>query len=198
MKAFKGFSPELKSTYGNGTADGCFFQPGETKEESECKVMRNGFHCYENPFDCLYYYPMDGKNQLWIVEASGDINEDADGRIACTKITLIKALTPWEMAMEAMRYMVEHPDRSGWEQSRGNVTVCQDYAEAEAAGHIAISRGVEPKVKGQAGAILGMIAEDETGVVMCKLIKVTEEQADKELSLTENRKVVWSCEKENH
>lgn len=100
--------------------------------------------------------------------------------------------------MEAMRYMVEHPDRSGWEQSRGNVTVCQDYAEAEAAGHIAISRGVEPKVKGPAGAILGMIAEDETGVVMCKLIKVTEEQADKELSLTENRKVVWSCEKENH
>ena len=94
MKAFKGFSPELKSTYGNGAADGCFFQPGETKEESECKVMRNGFHCYENPFDCLYYYPMDGKNQLWIVEASGDINEDADGRIACTKITLIKALTP--------------------------------------------------------------------------------------------------------
>ena len=61
MKAFKGFSQELKSTYGNGTADGCFFQPGETKEESECKVMRNGFHCYENPFDCLSYYPMDGK-----------------------------------------------------------------------------------------------------------------------------------------
>ena len=69
MKAFKGFSQELKSTYGNGTADGCFFQPGETKEESECKVMRNGFHCYENPFDCLSYYPMDGKNQLWLVEA---------------------------------------------------------------------------------------------------------------------------------
>lgn len=126
MKAFKGFSPELKSTYGNGKAEGCYFKPGETKEENECKVSRNGFHCYENPLDCLAYYPLDGKNQLWLVEAAGDINEDASGRIACTKITLIKALTPWEMAMEAMRYMVEHPDRSGWEQRRDNVTVCQD------------------------------------------------------------------------
>lgn len=198
MKAFKGFSQELKSTYGNGIADGCFFQPGETKEEKECKVMRNGFHCYENPLDCLSYYPMDGKNQLWLVEAAGDINEDASGRIACTKITLIKALTQWEMAMEAMRYMVEHPDRSGWEQSRLNVSVQQDSAEATAAGQIAIARGKEPVVKGPAGAILGLIVENATGLNMCKLLKVSAEQADKELSLTDDRKVVWTGEKESY
>lgn len=33
---------------------------------------------------------------------------------------------------------------------------------------------------------------------MCKLFKVSEGQADKELSLTDDRKVVWTSEKESY
>lgn len=87
MRAYKGFTKELISRLGNGEKETCCFTPGETKEVEASKTVSSGFHCCENPFECLAYYAFDGSNRFFIVEAAGDIDEDDDERIACTKIT---------------------------------------------------------------------------------------------------------------
>ena len=89
MIAYKGFTPELTSRLGDGKKETCTFEPGCTMTSEESKTARTGYHCCENPAECLAYYSWDGKNRFWKVEAEGDIDEDAHERIACTKITLL-------------------------------------------------------------------------------------------------------------
>lgn len=189
MKAFKGFTEDLWSKLGNGQEESCSFSIGETKEVPESKTARNGFHCCENPFECLTYYAMDGKNRFFRVEAAGDIDEDKDERIACTKITLLEELTPKAFALEGMKYIIEHPDRKNWEQNHRTVVVKKDEAEAREQKPIAIARGSNPKVKGPEGSILGLIVEDEQGIKNAKLLICTGATADKWLRLTEEREV---------
>ena len=189
MKAYKGFTENLWSRLGNGREESCSFSIGETKEVSESKTVRSGFHCCENPFECLTYYSMDGKNRFFIVEAAGDIDEDESERIACTKITLIKELSMKEFALEGMKYIIEHPDRANWEQNHGTVVVKKDEAEAKDQKSIAIARGSSPRVKGPEGSILGMIVEDELGIKNAKLLICTGATADKWLRLTKEREV---------
>lgn len=189
MKAYKGFTEDLWSRLGNGREESCSFSIGETKEVPESKTVRSGFHCCENPFECLTYYSMDGKNRFFIVEAAGDIDEDESERIACTKITLVKELSMKEFALEGMKYIIEHPDRANWQQSHGTVVVKQDEAEAKDQKSIAIARGTNPKVKGPEGSILGLIVEDDQGIKNAKLLICTGATADKWLRLTEEREV---------
>ena len=189
MKAYKGFTEDLWSRLGNGREESCSFSIGETKEVPESKTVRSGFHCCENPFECLTYYSMDGKNRFFIVEAAGDIDEDESERIACTKITLVKELSMKEFALEGMKYIIEHPDRANWKQSHGTVVVKQDEAEAKDQKSIAIARGTNPKVKGPEGSILGLIVEDGQVIKNAKLLICTGATADKWLRLTEEREV---------
>ena len=189
MKAYKGFNSELTSRYGDGKAKNCVFKPGETKKVDESKTARNGFHCCENPFECLRWYPLGNGNRHFIVEAAGDIDEDERERIACTKITLVKELSMKEFALEGMKYIIEHPERANWQQSHGTVVVKQDEAEAKDQKSIAIARGTNPKVKGPEGSILGLIVEDDQGIKNAKLLICTGATADKWLGLTEEREV---------
>lgn len=189
MKAYKGFTEDLWSRLGDGEKENCSFTIGETKEVPESKTARNGFHCCENPFDCLAYYSMDGKNRFFEVLAEGDIDEDESNRIACTKLTLVKELSPAAFALAGMRYMVTHPDRKGWEKRSGSVNVRKDEAEAGRKGHIAIARGSSPRVKGPEGSILGLIVEDESGIRDAKMLVVPEELAGKWLTINEKREV---------
>ncbi|MCR5337588.1 MAG: hypothetical protein K6E75_03430 [Lachnospiraceae bacterium] len=189
MKAFKGFSPDLTSRLGDGKKENCTFRPGETKEVESSKTVRSGFHCCENPFECLRYYTL-GTDRFFEVEAKGDIDEDEDERIACTKITLVKELTKLDMALAGMTYIVNHPQRRRWEQNHKGCIVAREQAEAEQEGDIAIARGKNPKAKGPAGAILGIMQEDKNGEIMdATLIVVHEENADKWITL-KNRKAV--------
>lgn len=191
MIAYKGFNHELTSMMGNGDKKTCCFKPGETKRVEKSKTARGGFHCCENPFECLTYYRMDGKNRFFKVEAAGDIDEDEGERIACTQITLVEELTPLKFAMEGMKYIICHPHRKRWKQDYGNVIVAQDTAKAMKDGDIAIARGREPKVSGPEGSILGLIVEDQAGdVVDAKLFVMDAQMAGKWCSLSENRKVV--------
>lgn len=189
MIAYKGFTKELTSIYGDGKKENCTFQPGMRMQTENSKTARNGFHCTEYIFDCMSWYPMNGKNRHFEVEVQGDIDEDEQGRIACTDITLIKELSPVEIAIAGMQYMIKHPHRNKWQQVHPNVVVAEDRAEAKSRGAIAISRGPNPIVKGPAGSILGMIVEDETGIVNCKLFIQSEKLADTWCRLTENREV---------
>lgn len=189
MIAYKGFTEDLTSVFGNGRKEDCTFRPGQTMMTADSKTARNGFHCTEYIFDCMTWYPMDGRNRHFKVEAAGNIDEDETGRIACTEITLLKELKPIEIAMAGMEYMIRHPYRDGWQQRHTNVVVAADEAEAAVSGAIAISRGLDPMVKGPAGSILGLITEDETGIRTCKLIVQSEELADRWCRLSESREV---------
>lgn len=199
MIAYKGFSEELHSVMGNGNKATCTFAPGITLEETASKTGRSGFHCCENPFECLAYYPLDGKNRLFKVEADGSIDEDDKERIACTKITLLEELTPLALALEGMKYIINHPKRAKWQQSCGNVQVRADVAVAENVNAIAIARGENPAVKGPEGSILGIIREDKDfGIVDAKLFVQRKELADKWVGINSDRMIVEvRNEKEN-
>ncbi len=190
MIAFKGFTQDLRSVLGNGREESCSFKPGITMTETECKTGRNGYHCCENPFDCLSYYSLNGKNRFFRVEASGDINEDRYGRIACTRITLLEELDTWKMAFYGMKYIIEHPDREKWQQDYRIVTVAMDSARAYGPGQIAIARGGNPKVEGPAGSILGLLADGPLGIDAAKLLLTKESQAGRWLRLSGNKVVM--------
>ena len=189
MIAYKGFTETLYSRLGDGKKENCNFRIGETKTVPESKTARNGFHCCENPFDCLNYYNFDGKNRFFKVEAAGDIDEDDGERIACTQITLLEELTPVKFAMEGMKYIINHPMRRKWQQSYLGVKVMADYADSIISGHIAIARGKEPVVMGVEGSILGLIVEKGGEITNCKLFVVSPEQAGKRYRLNIHREL---------
>lgn len=189
MIAYKGFNKNIESVMGNGKKESCTFEAGKTYKEAVSKTARIGFHCCENPFDCLTYYSMDGRNRFFKVEASGDIDEDEDQKIACTQITLIEELTPLKYALEGLRYMIKHPQRERWQQSHGSVQVKEDECEAKEKGHIAIARGTDPVARGPEGSILGFIVEKNGAIQNAKLIVTPKEFADKWLRITAEREV---------
>lgn len=188
MIAFKGFTKDLTATLGNGTYQ---FEVGKTYVEEHSKTARNGFHCCENPFECLTYYRLNGENRFFMVEAAGSIDEDDGARIACTEITLLKELSVLEFALEGMKYIINHPDREKWQQHYLEAKVLPDVAEAKEINHIAIARGENPKVIGVAGSILGIIRERPgAGIVDAKIFICDAERAGKWLTLDADRNVV--------
>lgn len=76
MIAYKGFRPGL-------ICRGYQFVMGlNTTEKANCR--ENGFHCAEDPLDCLSYYSSLEHSEYYIVNAGGDIDEDEhDSKIAC-------------------------------------------------------------------------------------------------------------------
>lgn len=146
MKAYKGFDINLKCR-------GYQFKEGVIHVEKEANCVRNGFHCAENPLDCLSYYPDWEHSVYYIVEASGDIHEDAsDTKISCTHMRLIKKLSLIQFVYEALKYMEKHPKRP-W-----NGHVCKDKGEANRG--FVIVRGIDPIAKGSKDSILGLVTED--------------------------------------
>lgn len=195
MRAYKGFNAALTSVMGDGKEENCVFKVGETKRVESAKTVRSGFHCCENPFECLTYYPINGKNRYFEVEAAGSIDEDEHERIACTEITLIREMDIAELALAGMAYMIMHPNRSEWQQSRRGADVHKDKAETNAPDTIAIARGENPKVKGPEGAVLGVIVEQNGMIITAKCWVQTVDKADKWCTINRDREVVI-CEKE--
>lgn len=188
MMAFKGFTPDLKSTLGDGKKETCCFVPGETKQVKKSKTAYSGFHCCEYPPDCLGYYSW-MKSRFFRVEASGDIDEDDFERIASTEITLVQELDAQLFAFYTMRYIIMHPRRAAWKVTSIGVIVKAEEAEAFEAEHIAIARGSSPRVRGVEGSVLGLIVESKDGIVASKLILVTKELAGKWITIDKDRQV---------
>ena len=99
MRAYKGFTPDLMSRLGGKPVQ---FKVGETYEEPRSKTANSGFHCCENPFECLSYYGYK-QDRFCLVEAEGDIDEDDFERISCTKLTILKELTEKEFFLAGKR-----------------------------------------------------------------------------------------------
>ena len=61
-------------------------------DKANCR--QNGFHCAEDPLDCLSYYSDIHRAVFCLVDAGGDIDEDdCDSKISCTELTILKELT---------------------------------------------------------------------------------------------------------
>lgn len=159
MIAYKGFKPGL-------VCRGYQFVMGlNTTEMANC--AKNGFHCAENPLDCLSYYPDINQSEYYLVDAGGDIDEDGyDSKIACTELSIIKKLRKEEFFLHGLAYMVDHPLRE-W-----NTRVKKD--KGEACNGAAVVRGTDPIAKGNIGDILAFAKEspDKSKIVQVALALV--------------------------
>lgn len=153
MIAYKGFDPGL-------ICRGYQFQMG-LNVTSKANCAHNGFHCAENPLDCLTYYPNLDHSEYYLVNAGGDVDEDDDdSKISCTELTILKRLDREEFFLHVLAYMMDHPAR----ECSNRVT--RDNGSAEENGFVVI-RGVDPVAKGGQNSILAMAKEEpETGKVI--------------------------------
>lgn len=170
MRVYKATNKDMECTRGKGTVRYRLGVPA-VADMSHCGRM--GLHACEYVLDCLGYYALLYGNRYFLAEAEGDIAEDGwNTRIACTKLTLIRELSNKEIAGEAMAFMVRHPRRGGWDMSKGGCMVAKDSAWMDRRDGIAIARGECPKVKGAAGAHLGLLREENGEIVEAKLFTV--------------------------
>lgn len=159
MIAYKGFDPGM-------VCRGYQFVMGlNVTEEANCAA--NGFHCAEDPLDCLTYYSNMKRSEYYLVDAGGDVDEDdRDSKIACTELTILKKLGREEFFLHALAYMVDHPGRA-W-----NHHVQKDSGRAESG--FAIVRGADPVASGEKGDILAFAKESPDGqkIVQIAITKV--------------------------
>lgn len=153
MIAYKGFQKGL-------TCRGYQFKVGmNVTDKANC--VANGFHCAENPLDCLTYYPNWDTSEYWQVEAGGDLDEDGtDSKISCTELNLVKRLGFCEFVLAAAKYYVVHPTR--YFNRIGKVNVKIDIGTAES-GCAVIVKGYSPVAEGKEGSILVLLQENAEG-----------------------------------
>ncbi len=185
MIAYKGLNKDMAASLGRGNQ---VLSVGVRYLEESSKTARNGWHCTENPFACLSYFPLGQGNRYFQVEAAGNIDEDDHERIACTELTLLRELTVRELAWYGIAWIATHPKREHWECRGAHIRVGPDTAQAEQAGDIAIARGPHPVVCGAAGSILGLILEPEPGEITgAKLFTASESQVGRRYTLGNSR-----------
>ncbi|MCX4371589.1 MAG: hypothetical protein OSJ58_07105 [Dysosmobacter sp.] len=144
MIAYKGFHPGLICR------DYKFVMGLNVTEKANCRA--NGFHCAEDPLDCLTYYSDMERSEYYLVNAGGDIDEDDnDSKIACTELTILKKLEREEFFLHALAYMVDHPGRK-W-----NSHVQKDMGRTQYG--FVIVRGADPVATGKKGDILAFAKE---------------------------------------
>lgn len=159
MIAYKGFEPGL-------VCRGYQFVMGlNITDKANCGA--NGFHCAEDPLDCLSYYSDMERSEYYLVQPGGDIDEDdRDSKIACTELTIIKKLEREEFFLHALAYMVDHPGREqNYHVQREQGTAACGYA---------IVRGPDPVASGKNGDILAFARESPDGrkIIQIAIVRV--------------------------
>lgn len=188
MMAFKGTTKDMTATYGRGIFQ---YELGKKVTEEKSKTFSTGLHCAEYALDCLKWYPLSKDSRFFLVEAAGSIDEEtSDSKIACTEMTLIRELTVKELAGYGMMYMVKYPRRE-WHVGSCGLSL-GETAEGYGERSIAIARGKDPRVRGKAGHICGLILEPEEGVITAARLFVAGEdaKADTWYTLNEERELV--------
>lgn len=185
MIVYKGTTNDMSSKYGGSTDNS--FKPGKfyqvENQDKLIKTVSYGYHAYEYPLKCVGFYSLDGKNKFWKCEASGNIDEDDDGKVASEKIEWLRELTVYELAVAAVDYITNHPNRTDWKVDYGNVVAAMDQAEINNPLGIAIARGENPKVKAPAGAVVAIITEIDGHIRNAKVITVPEQLNNKWIQL---------------
>ena len=163
MIAYKGFDRGL-------VCRGYRFVMGlNVTDQANCAA--NGFHCAEDPLDCLTYYSDMKHSEYCLVNAGGDVDEDEhDSKIACTELTIIKKLDLAELVLHALAYIADHPGRK-WNR---HVQLNRGRAE----NGFVIVRGIDPLASGKKGDVLGFAKESPDGgkIVQIAMIRVDGEK----------------------
>lgn len=156
MIAYKGFHPGLICR------DYKFVMGLNVTEKANCRA--NGFHCAEDPLDCLSYYPNMAHSEYYLVNAGGDVDEDGhDSKISCTELTILKKLDREEFFLHALAYMMDHPGR------KCNGSVMRNIGTAQK-NDFTLVRGTDPVAKGGQNSLLAFAKEEpKTG----KIVQVT-------------------------
>lgn len=161
MIAYKGFEKGL-------VCRGYQFAMGLNRtDKANCR--ENGFHCAEDPLDCLTYYSNMETSDYYIVNAGGDVHEDGiDTKISCTELTIIKKLSREELFLHALAFMVDHPKREWSSRVTKDKGIVQQY------NNYVVVRSIDPVAKGPVGSILAFAKEDVSG----KIIQVALTEVD--------------------
>jgi hypothetical protein len=159
--AYKAFAPGLVC---RGVA---FKGIGEVNVTDAANCARNGWHCAEDPADCLRYYP-DFKNSVYtIVSVGGDVDEDAvDSKISCTELTVLRVLEPADYLLHILLYMAKHPERECFAAKQGR---------GEARNGYVVVRGQQPYAKGQEGDLLAFARTQGGKVAQTAIWRVGED-----------------------
>ena len=166
MRTYKGFTEDLKATYGNGIFQ---YEPGKTYREEKSKTRSTGFHAAEYLPDCMMWYGLNDKSRFFLCESGGSIDEeDGCSMVVSTDLTLIKELDLLDIAGHTMMYMVEHPQRK-WISMVGGVMITNDAAHTGAGTLLAIARGERPIVYGIEGTAVGWVLESEENIIAAKV-----------------------------
>lgn len=166
MRTYKGFTEDLKATYGNGIFQ---YEPGKTYREEKSKTRSTGFHAAEYLPDCMMWYGLNDKSRFFLCESGGSIDEeDGCSMVVSTELTLIKELDLLDIAGHTMMYMVEHPKRK-WISMVGGVMITSDAAHTGAGRLLAIARGERPIVYGIEGTAVGWVLESEGNIIAAKV-----------------------------
>lgn len=148
MIAYKGFNPGLICR------DYQFVMGLNVTEQANCAA--DGFHCAEDPLDCLTYYSNMKRSEYCLVNAGGDVDEDgSDSKISCTELTILKKLDMEDFFLHALAYMADHPGRE-W-----NSRVQKNQARTECG--FAVVRGIDPVASGKKGDVLAFAKESPDG-----------------------------------
>ena len=160
MLAYKGFHKGL-------VCRGYQFKEGVNYTD-KANCAKNGFHCAENPIDCLSYYPNINSSEYWIVDACGDIDEDSiDSKIACTELHILKRLTLKQFFYHCLIFLAHHPDA----RSKG---CARDHGEAYSGYTIVVGENPLAKGKGD-GDILALLEVDNHNKPICMAVYVVGE-----------------------
>lgn len=162
MEGIRGFNKNMCATLGKGVYQ---YATSGTYIEAECKARCNGFHFVEYAPDCLGYYGLGKGNRYFLINAGGDINEEQGIVCSCTEMTLLQELTMEQFVIKTMEYMVRNP-RMDWERGINMCQIARDIAAAEQKGAIAIARGVHPEATAVKGSYLGLVRENERGMIV--------------------------------
>ena len=136
-------------------------------EEANC--VKNGFHAAENPIDCLTYYPDIRSSEYWLVDASGDIDEDArDSKVSCTHLNVLKRLSLRTYFLHCLMWLACHP------KDRNHPTVRKDHGAA-LNGYV-IVYGINPIGKGKKGDIIALLQLDNWNNAISMAVHVVGER----------------------
>lgn len=163
MIAYKGFNKDMTCHFGKGIFQ---YEVGKTYTEKYADAHERGFHCAQNPLDCLKWYG-DRQDKICIVEAAGDISEDGrDTKIACTKMKILRELTRHEFVCECIKYIARHPDLEHTRVNNDKGTPINGFV---------IVKGKDPKAKGKDGDILGLLKTEGNAVTAAAVYVVGED-----------------------
>lgn len=155
MRVVKATAPGMNARLGNGK-DHPKMGLNITKEAN---CAQNGWHCAENPLDCLSYFPWDGKNEFYLCEAGGDIHESGHASVvSCTELTMKKRLALVDFVAESVKYIIRHPLRPLHSTIHNTVTVKKsDY--------FGIACGENPSIMAEDGCIIALIRKTAGGTI---------------------------------